>query len=75
MRKFKYWNCKRYISIESLKTFEKTNNIKIPFKYSCRRPGDLAYVVADNNYAKSEFKIFPKRTIQEICKIVGDGCN
>ena len=51
-----------------LRTFEKTNNIKIPHIFSCRRPGDFAYVVADNSYALSDFKISPKRTIQDMCQ-------
>ena len=53
---------------ELIKTFENTNNVKIPFIVSDRREGDSAQVVADNSLAKSLIKFSPKRDISEMCK-------
>lgn len=57
------------ISVKAfIKTFEKINNVQIPFRYVERRPGDNAFVVADNSLAKSILNWEPKRDIEDICK-------
>ena len=38
--------------LQLIKTYEKVNNIKIPFQIVQRRSGDVAELVADNRYAK-----------------------
>ena len=53
--------------LELVKTFEKVNNLKVPYVFSQRRPGDVCHVVADNSYLESQFEIFPKRNIEEMC--------
>ena len=54
--------------LELIKTFEKVNGLKIPFRFVDRRPGDNPYVVADNSLAKSVLNWEPKRNIADICK-------
>ena len=54
--------------LQLIKTFEKVNNVVIPFSYEDKRPGDNAFVVADNSFAKSILKWTPKRNIEKICE-------
>ena len=54
--------------LDLVKTFEKVNNVKVPYVFSNRRIGDMAYLVADNSLLKSEFKISPKRNLEEMCR-------
>ena len=44
-----------------IKIFQKVNNVEIPFIFEDRRPGDSAYVVADNSLAKSILNWMPKK--------------
>ncbi len=53
--------------LELIKIFETTNNVKIPHSFTHRRPGDHAFVVADNSLAKSILNWQPTRSIEEIC--------
>ena len=55
-----------------IKTFEKVNNVAIPYSFEDRRHGDNPFVVADNSLAESILKWVPKRNIEQICK---DGWN
>ncbi len=57
---------------ELIKIFEKVNNVDIPFCIEERRPGDNAFLVADNSLAKLILNWTPKRNIEDICK---DGWN
>ncbi len=57
---------------EFIKIFEKVNNVEIPFCVEERRPGDNAFVVADNSLAKLILNWAPKRNIEDICR---DGWN
>ena len=59
---------KGFSVFELIRTFEKTNNIKIPFVVVKRRKGDLAYVVADNKKAIKYLNWEPKRSLAEMCK-------
>ena len=54
--------------LQLVNTFEKVNNLKIPYIFSSRRKGDLAFVVADNKKALSLLNWEPKRSIYDMCK-------
>ena len=54
--------------LELVKTFERINNVKVPYVFSDRRPGDLCSVVANNSLLISELKISPKMTIEDMCR-------
>ena len=58
--------------LEIIRTFERVNNVEVPFVFKNRRPGDNASVIADNSLAKTLLNCFPKRNIEDICK---DGWN
>tara|TARA_B100000212_G_scaffold339336_1_gene317621 strand:+ start:3018 stop:4055 length:1038 start_codon:yes stop_codon:yes gene_type:complete len=51
-----------------LETFEKVNNIKIPFKYVPKRVGDTAYSIADNKQALNKLGWLPKKDLNDMCK-------
>lgn len=55
-----------------INTFERVNNVNIPFKFESRRVGDNAIVVADNSLAKSTLNWEPQRDLEDMCK---DGWN
>ena len=57
--------------LELLNTFEKENNLNIPFIFAPRREGDVAICVADNSLMKSLLNWSPKRNLKEMCI---DGC-
>ena len=54
--------------LELIKTFEKVNKVKVPYKYCLKRDGDVAYSVADNSLAKSILNWRPKRNLEEMCR-------
>ena len=54
--------------LQLIKIFEKVNNVSIPFSFEDRRPGDNAFVVADNSLAKLILNWSPKRNIEKICE-------
>ena len=58
--------------LQLIKTFERTNNVKIPFSFEDRRQGDNAIVVADNSLAKKLLKWQPTRNLIDMCR---DGWN
>ena len=58
--------------LELIKTFENTNNLKIPYTFSRRRIGDLSFIVADNTKAREILKWNPKFNLYDMCK---DGWN
>ena len=58
--------------LELINTFEKVNNVKVPFSFDERRQGDNAFVVADNSLAKSILNWIPKRNMEDMCR---DGWN
>ena len=53
---------------ELIKTFERVNNVSIPYNVSIRRDGDLPYVVADNSNAIKSLNWQPKRSIKQMCR-------
>ena len=53
--------------LQLIKTFQKVNNVKFPFKYSKRREGDIPFSVADNKQAIKILKWQPKRDLEIMC--------
>ena len=54
--------------LELVRTFEKINNVKIPFVFDKRRLGDASFVVADNSLLTSKINFKHFRTIEEMCR-------
>jgi len=54
--------------MELLKIFENVNKVKVPYIFSKRRKGDACFVVADNSLIRSELKIVPKLTLEDMCR-------
>ena len=54
--------------LELIRIFQEINNVKIPFSFVGRRPGDFPFVVADNSLAKSILNWEPKSDIKDICR-------
>ena len=54
--------------LELVKTFENTNKIKIPYKFTKRREGDLERIVADNSFLKSLLKWAPTKDLEDMCR-------
>ena len=54
--------------LELLKTFEEVNDVKIPFKFTNRREGDIPFSVADNSLAKEILEWNPTRNLEDMCK-------
>ena len=58
--------------LELVNTFEQVNKIKIPYKITSRRVGDISSIVSDNSKAISTLNWSPKRTLEDMC---ADGMN
>lgn len=54
--------------LEFIETFERVNNIKIPYKIVPRRQGDVAYSYADVSKAKRELNWIAKRNLEQMCR-------
>ncbi len=54
--------------LEIIKTYSKVNNIKIPYKFIGRRPGDAPFLVADNTLALELLSWKPSKTLEDICR-------
>ena len=54
--------------LEIVQTFERVNDIKIPYIIVDRRPGDLAFYYADATKAKIELGWYSKRTLEDMCR-------
>ena len=59
---------KGYSVLDLIHTFEKENNIPVPFKFIDRRPGDVDSVYSNPQKAYKELNFLAKRTLQEMCK-------
>lgn len=59
---------KGYSVLDLVKTFEKVNNIKIPYKIIERRPGDIAVSYADVSKAEKELKWKAECGLKEMCE-------
>ena len=53
--------------LELINAFETVNNLKIPYRISDRRSGDVASVIADNSFALSCLDWSPKRSLEQMC--------
>lgn len=53
--------------LELIRTFEKVNNIKVPFKFGKNRKGDVDISFANNKLAKKILKWSPKYTYEDMC--------
>jgi len=51
--------------LEIIKTFEKVNGVKVPYKIVGRRPGDIEKVWADPSLANKELGWKAERTLEE----------
>lgn len=57
-----------YSVLDIVTTFEKVNNIKVPYKIVERRSGDIASCYADPNYALEKLNWKAEKGIEEMCK-------
>lgn len=54
--------------LQLIETFEKVNQIKVPYEIIDRRPGDLATVYTDASKAKKELGWETKLTVEDMVK-------
>ena len=57
-----------YSVLDIVKTFERVNNIKINYKITDRRPGDIDTYYSDPSKAKNEMGWYAKKTIDDMCR-------
>lgn len=57
-----------YSVLDLVKTFEKVNNIEVPYKIVERRPGDIAACYADPTKAYKELGFKAEYGIEDMCK-------
>ena len=57
-----------YSVLEIINTFEKVNNIKLNYKITDRRPGDIASCYADPTLAEKELHWKAEKEIDDMCK-------
>ena len=57
-----------YSVLEIIEAFEKTNNIKVPYRMAARRTGDIAWSFASTEKAKKELHWETKRSIYDMCR-------
>jgi len=53
--------------LELITAFEEINNIKVPYKFTLKRPGDVASCFADVSLSTKAFQWTAKRSIEEMC--------
>ncbi|MDF1616631.1 UDP-glucose 4-epimerase GalE [Petrocella sp. FN5] len=54
--------------LEVIKTFEKANNVTIPYTFEKRRPGDIGTCYADVSKAKKLLGWVAKRSLEDMCR-------
>lgn len=57
-----------YSVLEIVDAFEKANNLKLKYKITDRRPGDIAECYADPTKAKEELNWVAEKTLEDMCK-------
>lgn len=57
-----------YSVLELLKTFEKVNEVKVPYEIVSRRKGDIASCYADATHALETLHWKAEKSIEEMCK-------
>ena len=59
---------KGFSVLDLVKTFEKVNGVKIPFKICPRREGDVSNVFADTALAKNTLNFITRHDLSDMCK-------
>lgn len=54
--------------LELIKAFEKANGIKVPYKFTARRSGDVAICYADVQKAQNKLKWRAEKGLEQMCK-------
>lgn len=57
-----------YSVLELVQTFEKVNQVEVPYEITPRRSGDIAACYADVSYALQELNWKAEKTIEDMCK-------
>ena len=57
-----------YSVLEIVNTFNKVNGDLVKFKFTARRPGDIAICYADTTKAKQELNFVANHTLEDMCK-------
>lgn len=57
-----------YSVLDIVKTFERVNNIEIPFVIAPRRPGDLAVCYSDPSKAEKELGWKAQKNLEDMCR-------
>jgi UDP-glucose 4-epimerase len=58
---------KGFSVLELIHAFELSNNVKVPYKFAAKRPGDVASCYANVDRSTKAFQWTAKRSIQEMC--------
>tara|TARA_Y100001968_G_scaffold5736_1_gene5031 strand:- start:268 stop:1299 length:1032 start_codon:yes stop_codon:yes gene_type:complete len=54
--------------LELINTFQRVNNVKVPYSFTSRRKGDVCSAFADNELAKNLLDWIPKRNLDDMCR-------
>ncbi len=57
-----------YSVLEIIKTFERVNHVKIPYRITARREGDIAACYADASKAERELGFVTEKTLEDMCR-------
>lgn len=57
-----------YSVLDMVRTFERVNDLKIPYKITARRPGDVATCYADSSKAKKELGWEAEKNLEDMCR-------
>ena len=57
-----------YSVLQMIKTFEKVNNVKIPYEITDRRPGDIATCYSDPSKSLKELNFQTKKSLDDMCR-------
>lgn len=57
-----------YSVLDIVKTFERVNNVKVPYEICPRREGDIDSCYADCTYAKEKINFEATKTLEDMCK-------
>ena len=57
-----------YSVLDIVNTFERVNNVKIPYKIVDRRPGDVAMYYSNPQRAKNELSFIATKTLEDMCR-------
>lgn len=59
---------KGYSVLDMINAFEKANSVKVPYKITARRAGDIAKCYADSSLASKELNWCATLTLEDMCK-------